>query len=176
MRRTATTSWPPRTYVAKQCISALLFCLLSLLCTLPLAAPHLPFFLESPVSDPSRLLGNLAAIIVLGLGMAYLTDRLWLWFGWHPWAFCGLLPILDEVIGHTIALIVAMVSVIVFFFSRMKNTGAGMLFLGALVLSSVPGLFGGYLGAYCTPSGQLVDQAHKTSPGSLGRSQAPAAP
>jgi hypothetical protein len=116
------------------------------------------------VSDPSRLLGNLVAVIAVGLGMAYLIDQLLVWLGWRPWIFCTLFPVLDLVIGHTVALILAMVSAIVFMASRFKNVGAGVLFLGAVVLSSVPSLFSGYLGAYCSPDGQLVTHPLKSNP------------
>lgn len=115
------------------------------------------------MSQASRFLGNFAAVIVLGLGLAYLTDRLWLWFGWHPWAFCGLLPAL-ETVGRTATVIVAMVSAIVFLASLMKNGAAGILFLGAVVLSSMPGLFSHYLGAYCTADGRLTETPPRNAP------------
>lgn len=111
-----------------------------------------------------RLIGNLTAFIALVLGLAYLIDRLWMGLGGTPWVFCALLPILDIVLGHTVAVILAMVGLVVFVLSGFKDGGAVALVCGALFLSAAPGLLGGYLGAYCGAHNTHFDRSSKTDP------------
>ncbi|NDW07791.1 hypothetical protein [Jiella pacifica] len=96
------------------------------------------------------LLANIFAAVALILANAFLLDLAWGWFGGTPFAMCGILGFVQAVFGHTLALILTMVGILGWVFSRFQSGGYLALAIGGVILSSFPGVFLHYLGAACT--------------------------
>ncbi|TFF17199.1 hypothetical protein E3C22_24285 [Jiella endophytica] len=95
------------------------------------------------------LLANIFAAVALFLGNAFLIDLAWGWFGGTPFALCAILAVVQAVFGQTLALILTMVGILGWAFSRFQNGGYLALAIGGVVLSSFSGVFLHYLGAAC---------------------------
>jgi hypothetical protein len=100
------------------------------------------------ISAP-RFISNVLMLLGLLIAGAYLVDRLWLWMGWAPWAFCGVMPVLDLVLGKTVALVLITVGLLGLLVSGFKDASSGALVAGGFLLSILPQLIGGHLGVFC---------------------------
>ncbi|MCQ0990546.1 hypothetical protein [Jiella marina] len=97
-----------------------------------------------------RILANLVAIIAVILGSAFVLDVIWAWFGQPPFALCGLLPIVDLVLGRTIGTIFIYAGLIAWGFSLFQNASYLLLALSGVVLSGIPGMITAALGVSCS--------------------------
>lgn len=100
----------------------------------------------SPSLSPGELLANLAALVTLLLGGAWLVDKLSVWSGHAPWAVCGLLSPLGE-LATAAGVMLAVVGFVGWACSLFANVNLFGLMVAGLVLPQVPGVFLHYLGA-----------------------------
>ncbi len=115
-------------------------------------------------SDPVRLVGNLLAVMLLVLGLAYGVDLLWRWFGGKPWAFCGLMPLVRIGYGMTASLLLAFVGAVLWVLSGFKSRRAVVLIAGAVLLTLAPQLMSVHLGEFCGLVSPRVDSTPERSP------------
>lgn len=98
--------------------------------------------------SPARLIGNLAALIALGLGLALLFDYAAVWLGHQSWLFCYVLQPIGKV-AQVFGVIVCTVGLIMWGISFFRNDKAAALALGGSLLGAVPMLLPHYFGASC---------------------------
>lgn len=101
-----------------------------------------------PPYHPSRLIGNIAALILLALGGAYLLDHIARWLGWKLNAFCSTVAFFAP-LSFSMGVVLCTVGVLVWAASLFKgNAGVGLMIGGAL-LSVLPGVMPRYFGWEC---------------------------
>lgn len=104
--------------------------------------------MKPPPYHPTRLVGNIAALVLLALGAAYLLDRTTRWFGYPTNAFCGTVNFFAP-LYFAIGVIMATLGVLVWASSNFKG-GAGVgLFLGGMALTTLPPVMPHYFGVMC---------------------------
>lgn len=103
---------------------------------------------DKPFNAP-RLAGNIAALLAVILGGAFLLDAGLTWIGWRPVATCTLLPIVQLVLGHTAAIVLTFVGVIVWALSQFKSPAGLTLIAAGIVLGVAPGILAAHLGITC---------------------------
>lgn len=106
--------------------------------------------MKHPPYHPNRLIGNIAALVAVTLGAAYLLDHLTRWFGHPTNAFCGTVDFLAP-LSFTAGVILATIGVLVWTASSFKG-GAGVgLFFGGMALTALPPVMPHYFGVLCPP-------------------------
>lgn len=103
---------------------------------------------RSAITIPT-LIGNLAVLIALAIGSAFLLDQAWSWFGGTPFAMCATYGFVDLVFGKTVGLTLVCLGLIVWVLSGMQNGAYLALALGGMLIGVFPGIFAHYLGAAC---------------------------
>jgi hypothetical protein len=107
----------------------------------------LPAVASSP--SPLRIVGNLAALVALLLGLAWLFDHLAVWLGYKAWLFCAALKPVG-VVAQGVGVILCSVALITWAASRFRSEGSLALAIGAFLLGVLPMLLPHYFGASCT--------------------------
>lgn len=100
-------------------------------------------------STPLRIVGNLAALIALGLGLAWLYDHVAVWLGSEAWLFCATLQPVG-VLARGVGVILCSVSLIMWAASRFRSEAALAVAIGAFLIGVLPLLLPHYFGAECT--------------------------
>lgn len=104
-----------------------------------------------PHHHPSRLIGNLAAVVLLALGAAYLFDRMAGWFGWKLQALCAVVSFVTP-LTFTAGLILCAVGAVIWAASAFRNGAGAGLILGGTVLALLPSVMPHYFQVACIPS------------------------
>ena len=104
--------------------------------------------MKPPHHHPTRLVGNIAALVMLALGGAYLFDHGARALGWKPDAFCSTVAFLAP-LTFAVGVILCTVGVLVWTASRFRGDAGVGLFLAGLLLSVLPGVMPRYFGWEC---------------------------
>lgn len=106
--------------------------------------------MKLPPYRPSRLIGNLTALVGVVLVAGLLTDYAAGWFDYRPMVFCTMLrPIIA--VAYAVGVLVTAIGVIVWAVSMGKSEAGVGLALGGVLLFALPLMLPRYLGAECIP-------------------------
>ncbi|WP_107677161.1 hypothetical protein [Agrobacterium sp. LAD9] len=104
----------------------------------------------SPPFHPTRVIGNLAALVGAILIAGFLFDLAAGWWDYRPMAFCMLLrPILAFAYG--VGVLLTTVGVIIYAVSLFRSQAGIGLAIGGVMLFIVPLTLPHYLGVACSP-------------------------
>lgn len=110
--------------------------------------PHFAPQMKPPPYHPTRLVGNIAALVLLALGAAYLLDHIARWLGWKSNAFCATVEFFAP-LSFSIGVVLCTVGVLVWAVSRFKGDAGVGLMIGGALLSVLPGVMPRYFGWEC---------------------------
>lgn len=103
-----------------------------------------------PPFHPSRLIGNLAALVGTVLLAGFLFDMATAWLGYETMAFCALLrPTIA--VAYGLAVLLTSLGIIIYVASMFKSDAGIGLALGGVMLFVLPLVLPRYLGAECIP-------------------------
>lgn len=106
--------------------------------------------MPAPLS-PTRIIGNLAAVIGAVLLTALVIDRAAGWLGYQPQTFCFVLR-QATAFAYQIGVILTAIGIIIWAVSMGKSQAGISLALGGVLLFIMPLVVPYYLGAACIPS------------------------
>ncbi|MDH1271206.1 hypothetical protein N5C81_26750 [Rhizobium pusense] len=86
---------------------------------------------------PTRLIGNLAAIVLVALGATYLYDRALRWWGWKSDAFCSTVSFFAP-LSFSIGVVLATLGVLIWAVSRFRGEAGIGFMIGGAILSVLP--------------------------------------
>ncbi|KRB18276.1 hypothetical protein ASD99_31085 [Mesorhizobium sp. Root695] len=102
-------------------------------------------------ASPSRLLGNLAALILVPLFVLFVVDQYALpWFHKKPFLFCMATRPLVQFAGE-LGVLITSLGLIIWAVSWFRSEGALGIVAGGVMLFVLPLIMGHYLGATCIP-------------------------
>lgn len=127
--------------------------------------------MPKPLTDPVRLVGNLLALLLLPLLLAFGADAIWRWFGGSSSLYCGLLPSIRIGFGMTTTLLLGFVGFVLWVISGFRSRRALIFFAGAVALTIAPDLLGAHLGVSCAPNDPTIIQPDETAPIALPRAR-----
>ncbi|KNY12991.1 hypothetical protein AKG11_31695 [Shinella sp. SUS2] len=104
--------------------------------------------MKLPPYHPTRLVGNIAALVLLALGGAYLLDHIARWFGGTSNAFCATVAFFAP-LSFSIGVVLCTVGVLVWAASRFKGDAGVGLMIGGALLSVLPGVMPRYFAMEC---------------------------
>ena len=113
--------------------------------------PSHPFavrLMKPPAFHPTRLVGNLAALVLLTLGCAYLFDQVARWFGWKVDAFCSTVTFFAP-LAFSAGVALCTLGVVIWAMSRFKSDAGLGLIIGGALLSVLPGVMPRYFAWEC---------------------------
>ena len=94
------------------------------------------------------MISNIAALILLALGGAYLLDHITRWFGGTSNAFCATVAFFAP-LSFSIGVVLCTVGVLVWAASRFKGDAGVGLMIGGALLSVLPGVMPRYFAIEC---------------------------
>ncbi|MFD1696794.1 hypothetical protein [Roseibium aestuarii] len=104
--------------------------------------------MKLPPYQPTRLIGNLAALVLIVLGGAYLFDLTFRWFGWESDAFCSAVAFFTPP-SFAIGVVLATLGALIWAISQFRGqTGIGLM-IGGFILAVLPGIMPRYFGWDC---------------------------
>jgi len=112
---------------------------------LPLQHPQM----KLPPYHPSRLVGNIAALVLLALGGAYLLDHIARWFGWKGNTFCSTVAFFAP-LSFSMGVVLCTIGVLIWGASRFKGDAGVGLMIGGALLSVLPNVMPHYFSWECT--------------------------
>ena len=104
--------------------------------------------MKLPPYPTTRLVGNIAALVLLALGGAELFDHIARWFGRTSSAFCATVAFFAP-LSFSIGVVLCTVGVLVWAASRFKGDAGVGLMIGGALLSVLPGVMPRYFGWEC---------------------------
>jgi len=105
---------------------------------------------QSPY-HPTRLIGNIAAVVLLAIGAAYLFDRTARWLGWNTDLLCSAVNVIGPV-TFSLGVIMCTFGFVIWAVSRFRSEAGIGLMIGGTILSFLPGVMPHYLGWTCLPA------------------------
>lgn len=105
--------------------------------------------MKLPPYHPSRLIGNIAALVLLALGGAYLLDHIARWFGGKLDAFCSTVAFFAP-LSFAMGVVLCTIGVLVWAASWFKGEAGVGLMIGGALLSVLPNVMPHYFGWECT--------------------------
>lgn len=101
-----------------------------------------------PPYRPTRLIGNLAALILAALGASYLYDRIFRWWGWQSDAFCATVSFFAP-LSFSLGVVIATLGALMWAVSQFRSeTGIGFM-IGGAILSVLPTIMPRYFDWEC---------------------------
>lgn len=97
---------------------------------------------------PTRLIGNLAAIVLVALGATYLYDRALRWWGWKSDAFCSTVSFFAP-LSFSIGVVLATLGVLIWAVSRFRGEAGIGFIIGGAILSVLPTIMPRYFDWEC---------------------------
>ena len=104
--------------------------------------------MKLPPYHPTRLVGNIAALVLLALGATYLFDHIARWLGSTSRAFCATVAFFAP-LSFSIGVVLCTVGVLVWAASRFKGDAGVGLMIGGALLSVLPGVMPRYFAMEC---------------------------
>ena len=98
--------------------------------------------------EPSRFIGNLAALVGLVLVGSFLLDLAGGWLGYQPHTLCTLLGSAVTV-ARGVGVLITSIGIIVYVTSMFKSQAGLGLAVGGLMLAILPMMLPHYLGIVC---------------------------
>lgn len=97
-------------------------------------------------SAVSRLVGNIVAVLAVGIGGAFLIDIVLGWFGAPPVVLCSIFVPLVLTFSYTPAIVLGTIGFAVWALQGFKGGSGGAMLGGAFIIGLVPMLLPHYLG------------------------------
>lgn len=104
--------------------------------------------MKLPPYHPARLVGNIAALVLLALGGAYLFDHIARWLGWKLDAFCSTVAFLTP-LSFAMGVVLCTVGALMWGVSRFKGEAGVGLMIGGALLAVLPGVMPRYFALEC---------------------------
>jgi hypothetical protein len=104
--------------------------------------------MKLPPYHPTRLIGNLAAIVLAALGATYLYDRALRWWGWKSDAFCSTASFFAP-LSFSIGVVLATLGILIWAVSRFRGEAGIGFMIGGAILSVLPTIMPRYFDWEC---------------------------
>lgn len=107
--------------------------------------------MNQPPHYPARFIGNLAALVLVAIGAAYLIDKAAAWLGWQTRVLCSIVDFFVP-IAVSLGVILATLGVVIWAISRFRSDiGLGFI-IGGLIFGLLPQVMPHYFGVACIPN------------------------